>query len=418
MNEMKILGGEGVKGEIKISGAKNSVLPIMCATLLSGKNTVLTNVPNVSDVQTLTDILSRLGSKIDCSTNALSITNGDITSTKATYEMVEKMRASVLILGPLLARFGHCEISLPGGCAIGARPVDLHLRAMEALGAEIVIHDGYVSAKAERGLVGADIIFDKVTVGGTENTIMAASLANGKTTITNAAREPEIVQLCEYIKAGGVDIQGIGSSELTIFGTNGKLLDLPSVHIIPDRIEAGTYLCAAAITGKKTKLVGINPSHIINIIAKLQEMGCEIELNENEIVIYREQELRPVTITTMEYPGFPTDMQAQFMAVLTQAIGTSQITENLFENRFMNVPELRRMGAKIQIYNNTATIIGPVNLEATNVKATDLRGGASLIIAALAAEGKTVIHDVHHILRGYDDIVRKLEQAGVDCELV
>lgn len=416
MKNIVVSNTKSLKGSVNISGAKNSVLPLMCATILSDKVCELVNVPNVEDVETLKKVIVALGSKVEHINDKLFVDGSALNKTKATYGMVQKMRASILVLGPLLARFKHCEVSLPGGCAIGDRPVNLHLKAMEALGAEITIHDGYIEAFAPDGLKGADIIFDKITVGGTENALMAASMAKGKTRIFNAAQEPEIVQLCEYLKSGGVSIKGIGSNNIEINGSAGNLLTFPPTAVIPDRIEAGTYMCAAAILGSKLEVNDIHPSHLINVVSKLQEMGCQIEIEKNKITISRNKPLRPIDITTAEYPGFPTDMQAQIMAVMTQAEGASTVQENLFENRFMNVAEFRRMGANIKLHNNMATIIGPCKLEGTDVTSTDLRASASLLIMGLVAKGETTVHEVEHLLRGYEDIVGKFSSIGAEMK--
>lgn len=414
MEYFKLSRNTKINGSVTISGAKNAVLPLICATLLSENECEIRNMPDVADVKTLQKLMDYLGSDIEQFDDVLKINAQNISSTKAVYDIVRQMRASVLVLGPLLARFGVCQVSLPGGCAIGDRPIDLHLKAMEALGAQITVIDGYVEARAENGLIGSEIVFDKITVGGTENAVMAASLAHGESVIINAAREPEVIQLCEYIQSAGVEICGIGTSEIKIQGTAGKALNFPPVEVIPDRIEAGTYMCAAAITGSKLELNKVDSNHLFSVIRKLEEMGCHIECVGNNLTISREGKLKPVDIITSEYPGFPTDMQAQFMAVLTQADGVSSIEENLFENRFMNVAELRRMGAGIHLSNHLATIHGPIQLRGTDVTATDLRASASLVIAALVAEGETSIHQIYHLLRGYDNLRAKFMKLGVE----
>ena len=323
------------------------------------------------------------------------------------------MRASILVLGPLLARFGHCEVSLPGGCAIGQRPVDLHLKALEAMGAVIEIKNGYIEAKAPNGLKGAKIVFDKVTVGGTENILMAAALAHGKTQIINAAKEPEIVQLCEVLKDAGLDIKGIGTSEITVIGTNQELLEFKTFEVIPDRIEAGTYLCLGAITNTKLKLTNVRPDHLDAVVSKLEEMNFTLDSEKDTLTILPTNEIKAVNIITSEYPGFPTDMQAQFMALATQANGTSTIDERLFENRYMHVSELVRMGADIHLNGNIASINGVLGkLSATDVMATDLRASSALVLAALVAEGETNIHRIYHLDRGYEDLEGKLKLLG------
>ena len=416
MDYLEIKGGRSLSGEVTISGAKNAALPIIAATILSEKEVTLTNLPNVVDIRTLLKLLTMLGGTVEYHDNIAKINNRTISSTKAVYEIVSKMRASILVLGPLLARFGECEVSLPGGCAIGQRPIDLHLKALEAMGAKIEIRGGYVHAEAPNGLKGAKIIFDKVTVGGTENIVMAAALAHGTTTIINAAREPEIEQLCKMIAKAGVKIKGIGSDELTIEGTGGKLLEFEDTEVIPDRIEAGTYLCAAAITHSSITLNKVNPEHLTASIDKLESMGCSFDINEDRITIYPAEELKPVNLTTLEYPGFPTDMQAQFMALTVFAKGESIIEERLFENRFMHVSELNRLGADIWLKGNIAAVKGVERLNGADVMATDLRASSALVLAALVAEGTTNIHRIYHLDRGYDDLEGKLSALGAEIQ--
>ena len=414
MDYLQIKGGTKLSGSIKISGAKNSALPVIAATILSDKPVKLTNLPNVVDIRTLLKLLNILGGTVDHEDTIAKINNGTMNSTKAVYEIVSQMRASILVLGPLLARFGECEVSLPGGCAIGQRPIDLHLKALEALGAKIEIKGGYVRAEAPNGLQGAKIVFDKITVGGTENTIMAAALAHGTTTIVNAAKEPEIVQLCEMIADAGVKIEGIGTSEIIIEGTGQKPLTFKDVEIIPDRIEAGTYLCAAAITASSITLEKVDASHIDASIDKLEAMGCTFDIEDEKITIHGSTRLKPVSLITTEYPGFPTDMQAQFMAVLVMAIGESLIEERLFENRFMHVSELNRLGADIWLKGNIAAIRPIKKLYGADVMATDLRASSALVLAGLVAEGVTNVHRIYHLDRGYDDLEGKLSKLGAD----
>ncbi|MDR0761672.1 MAG: UDP-N-acetylglucosamine 1-carboxyvinyltransferase, partial [Campylobacteraceae bacterium] len=368
--------------------------------------------PNVADVRTLLQLLENLGAAQSFAKNSATVDTSSVNSTCANYDIVRKMRASILTLGPLLARFGHCEVSLPGGCAIGQRPIDLHLKALEMMGADIDIRQGYVVASAPKGLKGANIVFDKITVTGSENIIMAAALAHGITTISNAAKEPEVVQLCEILNRSGVKIKGIGSAELEIEGSGGKLLDIADFAVIPDRIEAGTYLCAAAITNSEITLKNVIPEHLKALISKLNSMGFEILKSENSITIKPSVKILPADIETLEYPGFPTDMQAQFMALCTQASGTSVIDERLFENRFMHVSELSRMGANIKLTSHTATVYGHTKLTGADVMATDLRASSALILAALAAEGTTRIHRIYHLDRGYENIEGKLSSLG------
>jgi len=412
MDYLEIIGGNKLEGNVTISGAKNAALPIIAATILSDKPLTLTNLPNVVDIRTLLKLLTMLGGTVDHHETIAHINNNTITSTKAVYEIVSQMRASILVLGPLLARFGECEVSLPGGCAIGQRPIDLHLKALEAMGAQIDIKGGYVRAEAKDGLKGAKIIFDKITVGGTENIVMAAALAHGTTTIINAAKEPEVVQLCEMIADAGVKIEGIGTNELSIEGTCGKALEFKTVEIIPDRIEAGTYLCAGAITHSSITLNKVNHGHIRASIDKLETMGCTFDLKNDSITIYPAKILKPVNLITIEYPGFPTDMQAQFMALAVMAQGESLIEERLFENRFMHVSELNRLGADIWLKGSTAAIKGVDKLYGADIMATDLRASSALVLAALVAEGVTNVRRIYHLDRGYDDLEGKLSALG------
>jgi UDP-N-acetylglucosamine 1-carboxyvinyltransferase len=413
MDYLEIEGGHKLNGEIIISGAKNSALAIIAATILSDKPVTLTNLPNVVDIRTMLKLLQMLGAKVEHNDTVAHIDCSSINSTKAVYEIVAQMRASILVLGPLLSRFKECSVSLPGGCAIGQRPIDLHIKAVEALGAEVTFKEGYVVAKADSGLVGNKIIFDKITVGGTENALMAAALANGTTEIINAAKEPEIVQLCQMLDMGGAKIDGIGTSKLVITGTNGKPLDFKEdVYTIPDRIEAGTYLCVGAITNSEITLKEVNIEHIQTSINKLEEMGFSFDIKDNSITIKPASKIKKVNIVTTEYPGFPTDMQAQFMAVATLADEESLVEERLFENRFMHVSELNRLGADIWLKGNTAAIRPVKELNGANVMATDLRASSALVIAALAANGTTKISRIYHLDRGYDRLEEKLSKIG------
>lgn len=413
MEYLKINGETKLNGEVRISGAKNAALPLIASTILAKNEIKICNMPNVVDINTLLKLIDKLGGSFKKEEDCIKIDTSKLNKTTATYDIVKTMRASILVLGPILTRFGHCEVSLPGGCAIGQRPVDLHLKALEAMGAEIKINHGYIEASAPNGLMGTKIVFDKVTVGGTENTVMAAALAKGITTIVNAAKEPEVQQLCEVIKNAGVLIEGIGTDTLIIHGTNGKLLDFKDFDVIPDRIEAGTYLCAAAITNSKLKLTAVNPIHIEAVISKLEQMNFELTQEESTVTIMPTKEIKPVNIITTEYPGFPTDMQAQFMALATQANGVSTIDERLFENRFMHVSELLRLGADIHLNGNVATINGKANsLNGTDVMATDLRASSALVLSALVARGQTSIHRIYHLDRGYEDLEGKLNNIG------
>ncbi|MCF6330878.1 MAG: UDP-N-acetylglucosamine 1-carboxyvinyltransferase [Sulfurimonas sp.] len=412
MDYLQLQGSQSLKGKIKISGAKNASLPLIAMTILANNNVKICNLPHVADINTLLKLLTNLGASCDRTNDSIYVDTSKLNETKATYDIVKTMRASILVLGPLLARFGHCEVSLPGGCAIGQRPVDLHLKALEQMGANIEIKNGYIEATAPNGLKGCDIVFDKITVTGTANIVMAAALAHGKTTITNAAREPEVVQLCKVLNESGIKIQGIGTAFLSVRGTAGKLIDIVNFSVIPDRIEAGTYLCAGAITNSKLTITNTDPSHLGAVIAKLEEMGFCINSTKNTITINPTKTIKPVKIVTREYPAFPTDMQAQFMALATQANGVSIIEERLFENRFMHVSELQRMGADISLNGHTATINGKSKLSATDVMATDLRASSALVLAALVATGETNIHRIYHLDRGYDSLEKKLEGVG------
>ncbi len=413
---LKITKSPNLTGEVTISGAKNAALPLIASSILAKNEVEFTNVPEVVDVKTLLKLLNNLGAEFKFENHSLKINTSSIKNTTAIYEIVKTMRASILVLGPLLARFGHCKVSLPGGCAIGARPVDLHLKALKLMGAEITIEQGYIHAKGK--LKGSDIVFDKITVTGTENIIMAASLAKGKTKIINAAKEPEVVQLCEVLKDAGVEIEGIGSDEITIYGTDGELLKFKKQEIIPDRIEAGTYLAAGAITNSKITLKNVITEHLEGILTKFKEMGFSFEEDKKTLTIIPAKKIEPVKIITTEYPGFPTDMQAQFMAIATQAEGMSIIEERLFENRFMHVPELNRLGANISINGKVATIIGPTKLIGADVMATDLRASSALVLAGLIAEGETNIHRIYHLFRGYENFVEKFKGLSAKMEIL
>ncbi len=416
MDYLKITGPTKLKGSVDIAGAKNAALPLLTLTLLAQNSVTIDNLPDVVDIKTLLKLLGNLGASFEFNDHRLVIDTSKLTETKATYDIVKTMRASILVLGPLLARFGHCEVSLPGGCAIGQRPIDLHLKALEKMGANIEIKSGYVEATAPDGLHGAHILFDKITVTGTANIVMAAALAKGKTTISNAAREPEVVQMCEVLKASGVSIEGIGTNELTIFGTDRRLVTMTDFSVIPDRIEAGTYLCAAAITNSTITLNKVNKDHLDAVINKLETMGCTFTFEHDSMTITGPKKILPVDIITQEYPAFPTDMQAQFLALATLAEGTSVIEERLFENRFMHVSELQRLGANIKLQGNSATITGPCELAGTDVMATDLRASSALVLAALTAKGTTDVHRIYHLDRGYEKLEMKLQNLGAKIE--
>jgi len=416
MDYLKIHSTQQLNGTIAISGAKNASLPLIAMTILAKNSLTIGNLPDVVDIKTLLKLLSKLGAKCEFFHKSVKVDTSSIHETKATYDIVKTMRASILVLGPILARFGHCEVSLPGGCAIGQRPIDLHLKALEQMGAHIDIHAGYIQATTPNGLQGCEIIFDKITVTGTANIVMAAALAKGTTTITNAAREPEVVQLCEILAKSGVTIKGIGTAILEIEGTDGKLLDIKDFDVIPDRIEAGTYLCVGAITKNELTLTHVEPKHLGAVISKLEEMGSNFTITDNTITIHPSKKIKPVKLITQEYPAFPTDMQAQFLALATQAEGVSIIEERLFENRFMHVSELQRMGADITLNGHTATVSGKTELCGTDVMATDLRASSALVLAALIAKGETNIHRIYHLDRGYEALEEKLQNIGVKIE--
>ncbi|GLH58724.1 UDP-N-acetylglucosamine 1-carboxyvinyltransferase [Helicobacter ailurogastricus] len=418
MDYLEIKGGQTLNGQVAISGAKNAALPLLASTLLAKEQVRLNNLPHVADVRALVELLEHLGAQAKWHTpNTLEINTSQTTQCIAPYEIVRKMRASILVLGPLLGRFGKCQVSLPGGCAIGARPVDLHLSALEKMGAEIAIDKGYIVAKAKKGLKGCDLIFDKITVTGTENILMAASLAKGQTRIINAAKEPEVAQLCAFLQAGGVQISGVGSGEILVQGTDRQALDLKEINIIPDRIECGTYLCAAAITNSPLTLTNTNAHHLEAVLTKLGEIGFRTDIVEetptnHTLKIHSTQQRKAFSLTTTEYPGFPTDLQAQFMALATQCEGSSLIEERLFENRFMHVGELQRMGAQISLKGAMAQIQGASDLTGADVMATDLRASSALVLAALVAKGKTRLHRIYHLDRGYEALENKMNALG------
>ncbi|HDZ5376515.1 TPA: UDP-N-acetylglucosamine 1-carboxyvinyltransferase [Campylobacter jejuni] len=411
MTYLEIEGTNHLSGNVTISGAKNAALPLIVSSILTKNEVKINNVPNVADIKTLISLLENLGAKVNFQNNSALLNTNTLNQTIAKYDIVRKMRASILTLGPLLARFGHCEVSLPGGCAIGQRPIDLHLLALEKMGANIQIKQGYVVASGN--LKGNEILFDKITVTGSENIIMAAALAKGKTKLLNVAKEPEVVQLCEVLKDAGLEIKGIGTDELEIYGSDGELLEFKEFSVIPDRIEAGTYLCAGAITNSKITLDKVNATHLSAVLAKLHQMGFETLIAEDSITLLPAKEIKPVEIMTSEYPGFPTDMQAQFMALALKANGTSIIDERLFENRFMHVSELLRMGADIKLNGHIATIVGGKELNAADVMATDLRASSALILAALAAKGTSKVHRIYHLDRGYENLEEKFKDLGV-----
>ena len=424
MDRIRIRGGRPLRGEIPISGAKNAALKLMAASLLTPEPLTLTNVPRLADVRAMAELLASFGINIQVTLSGqfgegdtMRLQARDITSVFASYDMVRKMRASFQVLGPLVARMGKAKVSLPGGCAIGARPVELHLNALEQMGAKIDLAEGYVTATAPDGLKGAEIVFPFVSVGATETVMMAATLAKGRTRIVNAAREPEITDLGNCLVAMGAEIWGLGSSEITIEGVSS--LHGAAHRVMPDRIETGTYAIAAAIAGGEVELVGALPETIASLTALLTKSGAEVSTTARGMKVHMNGG-RPhaADVTTAPYPGFPTDLQAQIMALLTVADGTSVIREKIFENRFMHVPELARMGAQVRIDGDTATVRGVEKLKGAPVMATDLRASVSLVLAGLAAEGETLVSRVYHLDRGFDRLEEKLSRVGADIARV
>ena len=409
MDKIIVEGGRTLKGEVRISGAKNAALPILIASLLTDGINTFSNVPQLQDIHSTALLLENLGARVETRGGTVRIDAGGPIQYEAEYDLVRKMRASVLVLGPLVARLGKARVSLPGGCAIGARPINLHLKGLAALGASIELTHGYVEASAPR-LKGADIYFDVVTVTGTENLMMAATLANGTTVLRNAACEPEIVALADTLIKMGADIQGAGTSVVTINGVSS--LKAVEATIIPDRSEAGTFLMAAVLTKGNITLFNTEPDHLGALIDKLRLTGAEIDIDGNSIHIKNSGPINSVDIKTQPYPGFPTDMQAQFMVLMSIANGTSMISETIFENRFIHVSELRRMGADIQVSGNSAIVKGVPHLSAAQVMATDLRASASLILAGLVAEGTTQVNRVYHLDRGYESLEKKFAALG------
>jgi UDP-N-acetylglucosamine 1-carboxyvinyltransferase len=410
MKKLEVFGAARLKGEIRISGSKNASLPILAATLLSDKRISLTNLPKVKDIETMILLLKSLGSTIDDNKKILTIKNNKQTKTFAAYSLVKTMRAGILVLGPLLAKFGKAKVSLPGGCAIGTRPVDIHLQALSKLGVKYKIIQGYVHANAPKGLIGANIKFPKVSVGATENLIIASCLAKGKTTLSNCAIEPEIKDLVNFLINMGCNIKWTAKRTIKIDGVR-NLREI-KYQVMPDRIEAGTYLIAAALTEGNLKIIGIDPKIISTEIDILKKVGAKIVQKKNEISIQGSKKIKNINIKTSPYPGFPTDLQAQMMVLLCKANKRSYIREEIFENRFMHVAELNRMGAEISIHGNKAIIEGNVKFEAAELMATDLRASVSLILAALSAKGKSIINRIYHLDRGYEDIEKKLKKVG------
>ena len=414
MDKIIVEGGRSLKGEVTISGSKNAALPILISSLLVDGECTFRNVPDLMDIKSVKLLLEDLGAKVESSGNTVSIDASNVNKFEASYDLVRKMRASILVLGPLLARLKKTRVSLPGGCAIGARPINLHLKGMENLGATITLEHGYVEAQADR-LIGADVYFDIVSVGATENIIMAAVLAEGVSTIRNAAREPEIIALADALNKMGAKIEGAGTAVITITGVSA--LKPAEITIIPDRIEAGTFMVAAGMTKGDVLVKNCNPDHLQGVLHKLQMTGAKTEVDGSNIRILGPDKIESVDIRTVPYPGFPTDMQAQFMAMLTIAEGTSIITETIFENRFIHVSELKRMGASIVLTDGrVATVRGIKKLSGAPVMASDLRASASLILAGLVAEGITDISRVYHLDRGYEAIEKKLRGLGASIK--
>jgi UDP-N-acetylglucosamine 1-carboxyvinyltransferase len=418
MDRIRIRGGRPLAGEIAIGGAKNAALPLMAAGMLTGDRLVLENVPRLADIATMADLLAGHGIAVEPVGNdghTLSL-GGAISNTEAPYDIVRKMRASVLVLGPLLARVGEARVSLPGGCAIGTRPIDLHLKGLEQMGAEINLDSGYVDARVRGRLHGATIVFPSVSVGATENLLMAAALADGQSVLANAAREPEIGDLAACLVAMGARIEGIGTDRLVIEGA--ERLHGARHRIVGDRIETGTFACAAAITGGSVRLRGGKLEHLGAVVRILRDAGVDIAEEDGALTVRRLNGLHGTDAMTEPYPGFPTDMQAQFMALMSVAEGAAMVTETIFENRFMHVPELNRMGARINVHGASAIVRGVAELSGAPVMATDLRASVSLVLAGLAAKGETIVNRVYHLDRGYEAVEQKLAGCGADIERI
>jgi UDP-N-acetylglucosamine 1-carboxyvinyltransferase len=409
MEKFVIIGGKKLSGEVEVSGAKNSVLALMPATLLASGTYKIYNTPDLRDVKTMSQVLTEMGVDVKFENHVLTINTENVSKYEAPYELVKKMRASIYVLGPLVGRFGYARVSLPGGCAWGPRPVDLHIEGIKKLGAEVELDSGYIVAKAKK-LHGAKIHFDKPSVGATGNVMMASVLAKGTTLIENAAKEPEIVQLGEFLVSMGAKITGLGTDTIEIEGVDE--LKPADVVTIPDRIEAGTFLVAGAITGGKIKIKKCNPRHFEAVLLKLEDAGCHLNVGDDFVEIEAPDEIKPVDVTTAVYPGFPTDMQAQWIALMSIANGTSVVTETIFYDRFKHVPELVRLGADIEVNENVAIVRGVRKLKGAKVMSTDLRASASLILAGLVAEGKTEVLRIYHIDRGYERIEEKLQRLG------
>ena len=419
MDKLVIRGGEPLLGTVRVSGAKNAALPCMAAALLTDEPVILENIPQVRDIQTTRNLLAAMGAEVELgygrAQHRTTLHCKNLASPEASYELVKTMRASTLVLGPLVARCGHARVSLPGGCAIGSRPIDMHIKGLEQLGAKITQDHGYVEATANR-LKGAEIVFDKITVTGTEDLLMAATLADGETILQNCAREPEVADLADLLNKMGAQIEGAGSPTIRVKGVS-KLRGAKH-RIIPDRIEAGTFLIAGAMTGGDLNIAGCDPSHLDALISKLHEVGVKTRCTADSVRVMGDNPFTAADMSTEEFPGFPTDCQAQFMALVTQAEGASVITENIFENRFMHAQELVRMGANIKIEGRRAVVRGKTPLSAAAVLASDLRASASLVLAALVADGETIIDRVYHIDRGYEHIEEKLRAVGAQIKRI
>lgn len=411
MDKFVIRGGKRLSGTVAVTGAKNATLELMPAALLAPGVYRLGNTPNIRDVWTMSRLMSSMGAFAELNGNELFLDTSNITSQEAPYDYVKKMRASIHVLGPLLARYGYAKVSLPGGCAWGPRPVDFHLKGLERLGAEITLEHGYIIARADR-LKGARVSFDIASVGATFNVMAAATLARGRTVITNAAMEPEVTAAGRFLQKMGAQIEGLGTSTLTIEGV--EELKPVDEETIPDRIEAGTLLVALAMTGGRGTLTKVNPYHLAVVLEKLEDAGCELDIRADEISIIAPEKLNPVDVITAVYPGFPTDMQAQWIALMSCADGTSVVTDTIYRDRFTHVPELVRLGCEIQLNENTATIIGGCKLDGTTVMSTDLRASVAMVLAALVAEGETEVLRIYHLDRGYESLERKLTALGAD----
>lgn len=416
MPSITVTGGRPLSGTVRVGGAKNSALKLMAAALLAPGESVIHNVPEISDVDLMARVLEGLGARIARDGHTVRIDASDITSVETPYELVAQMRASIVVLGPLVARFGRARVAMPGGCNIGSRKIDMHLHGLEHLGAEIAFEHGYIDALAPGGLTGSQVILDFPSVGATENLLMASVLASGTTVIDNAAREPEIGDLVDMLVSMGASISGRGSSTLEVTGV--ERLEPTEHTTIGDRIEAGTFLVAGALTGGPVTVSGFDPTHLEMLITKMRLAGCTLDIADSGVTVTRSGPIRPVDVATLPHPGFPTDMQAQFMGLMALAEGDSVITENVFENRFMFADEIKRMGADIEVEGHRALVRGVTSLQGAPVVCPDLRGGAALVLAGLVADGETVVTDIYHIMRGYEDFVGKLAALGADIRLV